>query len=59
MIDGDDYDYSCSGDCLITREFTLIEPGVNENKYYKPDVGLILEVDMEGNRVELVEMTTP
>jgi len=45
---------NCSGDCLVTRESTPIEPGVNENKYYKPDVGLILEVDMEGNRVKLI-----
>jgi hypothetical protein len=51
-------DASCDGDCLITRDFTPIEPGLNENKYYKPGVGLIIEVDMEGNRVELVEMTT-
>jgi hypothetical protein len=51
-------DASCDGDCLITRDFTQIEPGLNENKYYKPGVGLIIEVDMEGNRVELVEMTT-
>jgi hypothetical protein len=50
---------SCTKDCLVTRDFTPIEPGVNENKFYKPGVGLILEVDMEGNRVELVEMTTP
>jgi hypothetical protein len=28
---------------------------VNESKYYAPGVGLILEVDMEGNRTELAE----
>jgi hypothetical protein len=50
---------SCSGDCLITRDFTAIEPGINESKYYAPGVGLILEVDDEGNRVELVEMIKP
>jgi hypothetical protein len=43
----------------VTRDFTAIEPGINESKYYAPGVGLILEVDMEGNRVQLVEMTTP
>ena len=36
-----------------------LEPGVEENKFYAPGVGVILEVDMEGNRVELVEFTTP
>ncbi len=50
---------SCSNECLVTRDFTALEPGVEENKYYAPDVGLILEVDGEGNRVELVEITTP
>jgi hypothetical protein len=50
---------SCSNDCLVTRNFTPIEPGVDEYKYYAPGVGLILEVDGEGNRVELVEITMP
>jgi len=50
---------SCTNDCLVTRDFTALEPGVDENKYYALGVGLILEVDMEGNRVELVEFTTP
>ena len=48
---------SCTNDCLITRDFTAIEPGINEYKYYAPGKGLILEVDMDGNRVELVSMT--
>jgi hypothetical protein len=47
----------CANDCLVTRDFTPLEPGNNENKHYKPGVGLILEVDMEGNRLELVEFT--
>jgi len=50
---------SCTDDCLVTRDFTAIEPGINESKYYALGVGLILEVDNEGNRVELVKMTTP
>jgi hypothetical protein len=50
---------SCNNDCLVTREFTPLEPGVNENKYYVRDIGTILEVDAEGNRTELVEFTTP
>jgi hypothetical protein len=49
---------SCSGDCVVTRDFTPLEPDVEENKFYAPGVGLILEVDMEtGDRVELVEFT--
>lgn len=50
---------SCDGTCLVTRNFTPIEPGANETKYYAPGVGLILELDGDGNRVELVEVTTP
>jgi hypothetical protein len=48
----------CVGDCLVSRDFTPLEPGVNEMKYYAPGVGLILEVDDEGNRTELVEILT-
>jgi hypothetical protein len=50
---------SCNNDCLVTRDFTPLEPGVNENKYYARGIGVILEVDEEGNRTELVEFTTP
>ena len=50
---------SCINNCLVTRNFTPLEPGVEETKYYAPGVGLILEVDDEGNRTELVEFTMP
>jgi len=43
-------------DVLVTEEWSPIDPGVLENKYYAPGVGLILEVDVEtGDRVELIE----
>jgi hypothetical protein len=46
----------CDGTCLLTRDFTPLEPDTEENKYYVPGLGLILEVDLEsGERVELVE----
>lgn len=48
---------SCMNDCLVTRDFTAIEPGAEAKKYYKPGVGPILEVE-DGKRVELVEFTT-
>jgi hypothetical protein len=35
----------CDGDCLVTREFNLIEPGAEAFKYYAPGVGLFLEVE--------------
>ena len=49
---------SCNGNCLLTRDFTPLEPDVVEDEYYAPGIGLILEVDSEtGERVELVEFT--
>jgi len=42
--------------CLKTEDFTPLEPGVIENKFYAPGVGLVLEVDEDGNRTELVEI---
>jgi hypothetical protein len=43
-----------------TLDFTPIEPDETENKYYAPDVGVVLEVGFEdneppGERVELVD----
>jgi hypothetical protein len=47
-------------DCLQTREFTPLEPDVNEYKYYCPQVGLVLEVDVEtGARTELTQIAVP
>ncbi len=48
---------SCNGDCLVTKDFTPIEPDTFEHKYYASGIGIILEVDLEtGERVELVEI---
>ena len=47
---------ACVANCLMTRDFTPLEPDVAENKFYAPGLGLIVEVDLEtGDRVELVE----
>jgi hypothetical protein len=49
---------SCSGDCLITKDFSPIEPDVVEHKYFKPGVGQILTIDLEtGTREELTGYT--
>ncbi|MCO4754118.1 MAG: hypothetical protein KC478_06535 [Bacteriovoracaceae bacterium] len=46
---------TCTGNCLKTKDFTPLEPDAIESKYYKPGVGLILEIDEEsGDRVELI-----
>ncbi len=50
---------SCAGDCVVTRDFTPLEPGVDEQKFHAPGIGLILELDADGNRVELVNYSIP
>ena len=40
--------------CLKTEDFTPLEPGVLENKFYAPGVGVVLEIADDGTRVELV-----
>ena len=40
---------------LVTRDWSPLEPGDEEQKYYAPGVGLLLEVE-GGDRVELVDM---
>ena len=50
---------SCNNTCVVTKDFTPIEPDVLEFKYYAPGIGVILEVDPEsGDRVELVQVIT-
>jgi hypothetical protein len=48
-------------DCLVTKEWTQLEPGSVEHKYYAPGVGLVLieELKEKSVRVELVEIIGP
>ncbi len=49
--------YGAFDNCLMTKDYTPIEPGVFEHKYYAPGIGPVLEVNPEtGERVELVEI---
>jgi len=48
----------CDGICLVLAETTPLEPDANESTYYKPGVGVILEVDEEtGDRAELISFS--
>ncbi len=48
---------ACNNGCLITKEFTPLEPGAVENKYYARGIGFILQINIEtGERLELVEI---
>jgi hypothetical protein len=52
--------FRCNSACLETRDFAAIEPDADEHKFYAPDVGLMLEVDLtNGARNELVSYTHP
>ena len=49
---------ACVDNCLLTADYTPLDPDVVENKYYAPGIGLIVEIDLEtGNRVELVQFS--
>jgi hypothetical protein len=51
---------SCVRSCLVTREFTPVEPDLSELKYYAPNIGRILSVDRRtGERLELVRYRIP
>jgi hypothetical protein len=47
---------SCAGTCLVTHDFSPLEPDANEQKFYAPGIGVILEVDVAagGTRLELI-----
>jgi hypothetical protein len=40
--------YVTSSDALKTEEFSLLEPGVLDNKYYVPGIGLVAERTVQG-----------
>jgi hypothetical protein len=50
---------TCFDNLLLTKEWTQLEPGVSENKYYAAGVGFILGVMAKGGdeRTELVRIT--
>ncbi|MFQ5982926.1 MAG: hypothetical protein ACE5KS_06090 [Woeseiaceae bacterium] len=50
---------ACDGTCLMTTDFTPLEPDVAENKFFAPGLGMIAEVNPDtGDRVELTEFTS-
>jgi hypothetical protein len=50
--------YGAFTNAFETLEFTPLEPGARENKFYVPRVGQVLSVDLDtGKREELVSFT--
>ncbi|MCB0528620.1 MAG: hypothetical protein KDC65_09115 [Saprospiraceae bacterium] len=46
--------YGNFADCLKTREWTDLEPDVNENKFYAPGVGIVKSVNVTDNEEVLL-----
>ncbi|MCP5180132.1 MAG: hypothetical protein H6993_15050 [Pseudomonadales bacterium] len=47
---------SCDGNCMVTRDTSPLDPDVEENKYYLPGVGKIVEIKVgTDQRVELID----
>ncbi|HEV8375226.1 MAG TPA: hypothetical protein VGR38_03200 [Candidatus Polarisedimenticolia bacterium] len=45
----------CAGNCIVTKNYSLLEPGLFARKYYARGVGTILEVENTGEVVQLVK----
>lgn len=45
--------------CVQIEEWNDLDGDPHENKYYAPSVGVVLEVDGGGGRLELVDLVTP
>jgi len=45
----------CARNCVVTKNFSTIEPGTFERKYYAPGIGVFLEVEPESG--EVVQLT--
>jgi hypothetical protein len=41
----------CNDNCLVTKEFSPLDPGVEEYKYFAPGIGMFMEVDLEEGEV--------
>jgi hypothetical protein len=52
--------YGCFNNVLVTKEFTALEPGVVDHKYYAPGIGDIKEETVQGGNeiLELVNIKT-
>jgi hypothetical protein len=44
-------DRFCSGDCVVTKNYSLLEPGLFARKYYARGIGVFLEVEAQSDEV--------
>ena len=45
----------CASDCVVTKNFSLLEPGDFGRKYYARGIGVFLEVESDGSTSQLVD----
>jgi hypothetical protein len=45
----------CEDDCVVTKNYSLLEPGVTARKYYARDIGFFLEVTPDGEVIQLTD----
>lgn len=48
-------EHLCHDDCVVTKNFSLLEPGLFARKYYASGVGVFLEVESTGEVIRLVD----
>lgn len=48
----------CGAGCVVTLDFTPLEPGVVEYKFYAPGIGMVLEVKPDDEEPEWVRLTS-
>ena len=41
----------CNGDCVLTKNYSLLEPGIFSRKPYAPGIGVIAEVELDTDTV--------
>jgi len=46
-------EYGDYDDCIVTKEWTPLDPGVIEHKYYAPGVGLVFIEELKEKTVEV------
>jgi len=44
-------DRFCHGDCVVTKNFSLLEPDIIDRKYYARGIGVVLEVEGEEHAI--------
>jgi hypothetical protein len=47
----------CNGDCVMTKNYSLLEPGIFAHKIYAPGVGVIVEVEFDDEGGSVVQLS--